>query len=196
MFAAEAVVVAYRMFSIDLAKAIVIGTLAQPVMRILSAETLVVAIGMIAISLTEAIVIGLLAQPMPRVPVAEAHQGDELGAQPVLGMPATKWILLGEPRQDVRAAPTMGVKQHPDGDVWRRRNDEPGTRGRRGQGQDADHDAEQQRVADRAKNNHVRLSVEVIINQRIKNWYLIQSLRQALHLLTKLEDLPVCAARA
>ena len=93
-----------------LAEAIVIGPLAQPVMRIFSAETLVAAIRMISISLTEAVVIGLLAQPIPRVPVAEAYQGDQLSAQPVLGMPATKWILFLEPQQGVRAALTMGVE--------------------------------------------------------------------------------------
>jgi hypothetical protein len=110
MFAAEAVVVAKRMLSMHLAEAIVISPLAQPVMRIFSAETLVAAIRMISISLTEAVVIGLLAQPIPRVPVAEAYQGDQLGAQPVLGMPATKWILFFEPQQGVRAVLTMGVE--------------------------------------------------------------------------------------
>jgi hypothetical protein len=46
MLAAEAVVVAQRMFAMHLAEAIVISVLAQPVMRILSAETVPVAITM------------------------------------------------------------------------------------------------------------------------------------------------------
>ena len=103
MFATEAVVVAQRMFSMPLAEAIVISPVAQPMVRMLPAEAVVVTPTIISMPLTEFVIIIVIiviiiviivitpvAQAMSWMPLAEAHQGDQLGAQPVAGMPATK----------------------------------------------------------------------------------------------------------
>ena len=102
MFATEAVVVAQRMFSMPLAKAIVISPVAQPMVQMLPAEEVVVTPTIISMPLTEFVIIIVIiiiviiviitpvAQAMSWMPLAEAHQGDQLGAQPVAGMPATK----------------------------------------------------------------------------------------------------------
>ena len=101
MFATEAVIVAQRMFSMPLAEAIVISPVAQPMVRMLPAEAVVVTPTIISMPLTEFVIIIIViiiviivitpvAQAMSWMPLAEAHQGDQLGAQPVAGMPATK----------------------------------------------------------------------------------------------------------
>ena len=84
-----------------LAEAIVISPVAQPMVRMLPAEAVVVTPTIISMPLTEFVIIIIViiiviivitpvAQAMSWMPLAEAHQGDQLGAQPVAGMPATK----------------------------------------------------------------------------------------------------------